>query len=83
MKAVDAVACELLDEAEFPIEIGLHRCPRVVGALVGPLVVACSSGADGDCFEAARRMREQGGSLHDPHFLGAGGRGALEDRKSG
>jgi hypothetical protein len=58
LKAVGSVASELLDEAEFPIEIGLHRGRRVVGALVGPLVDvvdvvggAISQIGDGECRE--------------------------------
>src|SRR5262245_23468288 len=37
-EAVSAVALELLDEAEFPIEIGLHLCFRRIGALIGPAI---------------------------------------------
>jgi hypothetical protein len=35
---VGSVASKLLDKAKFPIEIGLHRGRRVVGALLRPLV---------------------------------------------
>src|SRR5215510_14792677 len=37
-EAVGAVAPQLLDKAEFPIEIGLHLCFRRVGALIGPAI---------------------------------------------
>src|SRR6266567_162085 len=35
-KPMTGVAAELLDQAIFPVEIGLHRRGRGLGALVGP-----------------------------------------------
>src|SRR5215813_151608 len=37
-EAVRAVAPQLLDKAEFPIEIGLHLCFQHAGALIGPAI---------------------------------------------
>src|SRR5262245_58328484 len=37
-EAVGAVAPQLLDKAEFPIEISLHLCFGRVGALIGPAI---------------------------------------------
>lgn len=38
VKSVRAVAAEPIDQAVFPVEIGLHRALGDIGSLVGPAI---------------------------------------------